>query len=80
MAKAKSAGTAAPAAPAATELAPVPATVQARVLMACQHGRPDDVVTLGADLAALAAAAGEVDTTPAAVAYALTLPQNQPAA
>ena len=47
--------------------------VKARVLLACVHGQPDDVVTLSASAAAAAEKAGQVDTNKAAVAYALSL-------
>lgn len=52
-------------------------TVKARVLVACAHGQPDDVVALDADIAKNAEAAGQVDTNKAAVAYALTLDKNK---
>jgi hypothetical protein len=55
-------------------------SVKVRVLMACPHGQPDDVITLNADIAKQAEVAGQVDTTKAAVAYAMTLPQNNPPA
>lgn len=48
-------------------------TVQGRVLVGCAHGQPDDVVSLAADVAKQAEAAGQVDTNKAAVAYALSL-------
>lgn len=48
-------------------------TVKVRVLVACIHGQPDEVVTLPADVAKLAEKAGQVDSNKAAVAYALTL-------
>ena len=54
--------------------------VKVRVLVACPHGEPDDVVSLPADIAKTAAEMGQVDANKDAVAYALTLPQNQPAA
>lgn len=44
--------------------------VEARVLVSCGHGSPGDVVLLTAQEAANGSAAGEVDTSPAAVAYA----------
>jgi len=47
--------------------------VKARVLVACEHGKPDDVVTLSAAAARAAEKAGQVDTDKAAVAYALSL-------
>jgi len=61
------------------EAAPAPADtakakpVKARVLVACQYGQPDDVVTLSAADAKTAEQAGQVDTNKAAVAYALSL-------
>lgn len=60
-------------------LAPVPKPklVKARVLLACSHGQPDDVVTLAADVAKEAEANGQIDANKAAVAYALTLDQNK---
>jgi hypothetical protein len=50
-----------------------PRNIKARVLMACLHGQPDEVVTLAPDVAKVAEAAGQVDTNKAAVAYALSL-------
>lgn len=52
------------------DAAPPPATVRARVLVQCRHGRPDDLVTLPADEAAEGVAAGDLDADPSAVAYA----------
>ena len=52
-------------------------TVRVRVLMDCVHGPADAVVTLDAEVAKAAAELGQVDANKAAVAYALTLPQNQ---
>jgi hypothetical protein len=49
------------------------AKVRARVLFACALGRVDEVVELDPDAAARAVAAGEVDTSADAVAYALSL-------
>lgn len=46
-------------------------TVKARVLVACEHGAPNDVVEIDADQAK--SLEGVVDTTPAAVAYAESL-------
>lgn len=56
-------------------LAPVPKpkTMKARVLVACSHGLPDEVVSLPSDVAKLAEEAGQIDTNKAAVAYALSL-------
>ncbi len=48
-------------------------SVKVRVLVACAHGQPDDVVTLPADVAKLAEAGGQVDSNKAAVAYAMSL-------
>ena len=63
-------------------LAPPPKVknVKVRVLAACPHGQPDDVITLPAEVAKAAAELGQVDPHKDAVAYALTLPQNQAAA
>lgn len=54
------------------------AAVRARVLVACSHGPVDAVVALPPDVAAAALAAGEVDTDPAAVAYAEQLAAARP--
>ncbi len=53
------------------------ATVKARVLVDCALGNANDVVDIAATQAK--AAAGLVDTDPAAVAYAQSLDQNRPA-
>lgn len=45
--------------------------VKARVLVNCEHGKPDDVIEIDADLAK--SLEGVVDTTPAAVKYAESL-------
>lgn len=61
---------------AAAPLAPSTAktkTVKARVLTACQHGQPNDVAELPADVAKQAEKDGLVDTEKAAVAYAMSL-------
>ena len=50
---------------------------KARVLQKCEHGLPNDVVTLPESVAKAAEKAGLVDTDKAAVAYAARLPQNQ---
>lgn len=50
-------------------------TVQARVLLDCQVGRIDDVVTLPVAEAKALEAAGQVDTHKDAVAYAKSLQQ-----
>lgn len=44
--------------------------VKARVLRACLHGKPNDVVTLSVTVAEQAVSAGDVDTRASAVAYA----------
>lgn len=49
------------------------APVLARVLVQCSWGSPDDVVEIPADQVEGAAASGQVDTHPDAVAYALSL-------
>lgn len=57
-------------------LAPPPPkakSIKVRVLMACAHGQPDDVVSLPADVAKLAEEHGQVDSNKAAVAYAMSL-------
>lgn len=51
--------------------------VKARVLMACNYGNPDDLVTLSEAEAKQAQDAGQVDTHKEAVAYAASLPQNK---
>lgn len=48
-------------------------TVKVRVLTACQHGQPNDVAELPADVAKQAEKDGLVDTDKAAVAYAVSL-------
>ena len=55
-------------------------TVKVRVLTECVHGRANDVVTLLAADAKLAEDQGFVDSAKAAVAFAMSLPQNRPAA
>lgn len=63
-----------PAAAVESESAAAPAEqvlVKARVLVACAHGQPDDVVELSADLAKTLV--DVVDTDPAAVKYAESL-------
>lgn len=68
-----------PTSPSAPKTATAPTrTVRGRVLIDCEHGKANDVVTLDADVAKSAEAGGQVDTNKAAVAYAMTLPQNQP--
>lgn len=53
-------------------------TVKARLLMDGPLGKANDVVVLSAADAKAAEAGGHADTSKEAVAYALTLPQNQP--
>ena len=50
-----------------------PAAVKARVLMSCAFGKPNDVANVTAEEAAAGQAAGELDATPEAVAYAEAL-------
>lgn len=52
-------------------------SVKARVLMACAHGEPNDLVELDETTAKQAEKDGMVDTDKAAVAYAAKLPQNK---
>lgn len=56
-------------------LAPAPKskTIKVRVLVACAHGEPDDVVSLPIDVAKLAEEGGQVDSNKAAVDYASSL-------
>lgn len=51
------------------------ATVQAFVLSDCAYGKWGDVIEVDA---AVAASCLQLDPAPGAVAYGLTLPQNQP--
>ena len=51
--------------------------VKVRVLVDCPLGRINDVVTISAEEARAAATAGVADSAKEAVAYALTLAQNQ---
>lgn len=51
--------------------------VKVRLLIACEHGNPNDVRELPADVVRGLVKAGEVDDDKTAVAYAATLPQNQ---
>lgn len=46
-------------------------TVKARVLVACEHGAPNDVIEIDAELAK--SLEGVIDTAPAAVKYAESL-------
>jgi len=50
--------------------ASAPKGTKVRVLVDCQHGKPNDVITLPADEAKAAEKAGLVDTSKPAVAYA----------
>lgn len=50
--------------------------VEARVLVACDFGAPNDVVAITPDEAAAGMDAGQLDTTPESVAYAKTLAQS----
>jgi len=54
--------------------------VKVRLLIDSPLGKANDVVTLSASDAKAAEAAGQADSDDDAVAYALTLPQNQPQA
>lgn len=56
------------------------ATVTVRVLALGAYGQPNDVVEIPADELAGAKAAEQVDDALEAVAYAASLPQNQPPA
>lgn len=47
--------------------------VEARVLVDCEFGAPNDVVSITAEEAAAGVEAGVMDTTPEAVAYAKSL-------
>lgn len=51
-------------------------SVRVRLLLDCEHGRCNDVVMLPGPVAKQAAADGVADASKAAVAYAMTLPQN----
>jgi hypothetical protein len=53
--------------------------VRVRVLSACTHGQPNDVVEMDVGLAEQAAADGLVDAAPEAVAYAQSLLEADPA-
>lgn len=50
---------------------------KARLLQDCEHGKPNDLVTLPEGEAKALETAGVLDTHKAAVAYAATLDQNQ---
>lgn len=52
--------------------------VKVRVLVDCVHGRANDVTELPSAAVKAQEADGLVDSSAAAVTYALTLPQNKP--
>lgn len=52
-------------------------SVRVRLLVASEHGQPNDVRDLPADTARTLVKAGDADDEKAAVAYAAALPQNQ---
>lgn len=62
-----------PAAPDSSVPAGKSRSIKVRVLVACEFGEPDDVITLSAADAKTAEAIGRVDSNKAAVAYALSL-------
>lgn len=64
----------------AAPVAPKGKSVKARLLVDCEYGKANDVVTLPAADAKAAEASGVADTSKPAVDYALTLEQNQPKA
>ena len=49
------------------------ASIKARVLVDCEHGKPNDVVAVTAAEAKAGAGAGQLDSDKAAVAYAESL-------
>lgn len=51
--------------------------IKARVLVACTHGQPDDLVELPTAVAKAAERDGLVDTDKAAIAFVAALPQNK---
>lgn len=51
--------------------------VKVRLLIACEHGNPNDVRELPADVARGLVKSGDADDDKTAVAYAAALPQNQ---
>jgi hypothetical protein len=55
-----------------------PGTVAARVLVDCEFGKVNDVADVPADVVESYARSSTIDIDPEAVAYARTLPQNQP--
>lgn len=63
--------------PADAAPAKAPKAVRVRLLVASEHGQPNDVRELPADVAKTLVKAGDADDEKAAVAYAATLPQNQ---
>ena len=65
-------------APAAASPATKAKAIKARVLVAGEYGRVNDLVELPPGAAKHAEAAGLIDSEKAAVAYAASLPQNQP--
>lgn len=66
------AGSGAPA-PETAAAAPKTKMVKARVLTPCVHGQPNAVVTLPAAAVKAGVASGDLDDSPAAVAYATLL-------
>lgn len=56
-----------------TPPAPRRQSVQARVLLKCEHGKPNDAVELSGEAARAAERAGQICTHPDSVAYALKL-------
>lgn len=51
-------------------------SIKVRVLVACEHGKPNEVVSLPTSVARAAEKAGDVDTDAAAVAYAESIAQE----
>lgn len=51
--------------------------VRVRLLVASEHGQPNDVCELAAEVAKTLVKSGAADDEKAAVAYAATLPQNR---
>ncbi len=58
--------------------ASAPKAIKVRLLVACEHGQPDDVVELPSAAAKVLEKDGLADSDKAAVAFAAGLPQNQP--
>lgn len=52
--------------------------VKARLLIDCEHGRCNDVVTLPVSVVSALVDSGAADDDKGAVGYAMSLPQNQP--